>query len=444
MRNIIAVVITLFISISSFAQQGINYKALIKDDLGNIVANNPNVTIQFEILRGSPQNSVYRELHSSFTDANGITSVNIGEGALLTGSPTFSTIDWGSDEHFLNVKINTGSGLTDMGTTAFKTVPYALSSMDNQWLVNGNNISTKNSGNTGIGENNPTAKLDVNGNLRLQLGTSVNEFSTDGNFSGNSNNAIPTESAVKTYVDNSGVFQTINNVTRNSGGSIATNDFLFGSTQLNYNGDETRKFFFDKSKGAIRGGFVNGTQWNTQNIGDFSTAFGFITEAVGDRSTALGSGTIASRFASTAIGNYNLGDSDGLFMIGNGTSDGNRNNAFVVKSNGDTVLDGELNTTSTGNANMVAIAYGTIASNGDISTGSSNFTVTKPYTGTYDITINNEVWNSTDYITVLSRITNTSGFIKAQTGTSGYFRVTASNYDNVYQNTAFSFVIYKP
>ena len=39
------------------------------------------------------------------------------------------------------------------------------------------------------------------GSIGAQLGASINEFSTDGTFSGNSNLAVPTEAAVKTYVD---------------------------------------------------------------------------------------------------------------------------------------------------------------------------------------------------------------------------------------------------
>jgi len=38
--------------------------------------------------------------------------------------------------------------------------------------------------------------------LTFNLGTDINEFSTDGTLSGNSDSAVPTEKAVKTYVDN--------------------------------------------------------------------------------------------------------------------------------------------------------------------------------------------------------------------------------------------------
>lgn len=55
-------------------------------------------------------------------------------------------------------------------------------------------------GDVGIGTTSPGAKLEINGNLKLQSGVAVNEFSTDGNLSGNSDLAIPTEKAVKTYL----------------------------------------------------------------------------------------------------------------------------------------------------------------------------------------------------------------------------------------------------
>ena len=48
----------------------------------------------------------------------------------------------------------------------------------------------------------PQATIDSNG-LTLSSGTNANEFSTDGTLAGDSDNAVPTEKAVKTYVDNS-------------------------------------------------------------------------------------------------------------------------------------------------------------------------------------------------------------------------------------------------
>jgi len=46
-----------------------------------------------------------------------------------------------------------------------------------------------------------SADLTVGGSLDLSTGASVNEFSTDATLAGNSDTAVPTEAAVKTYVD---------------------------------------------------------------------------------------------------------------------------------------------------------------------------------------------------------------------------------------------------
>ncbi|MBF8150864.1 hypothetical protein ITJ86_13205 [Winogradskyella sp. F6397] len=256
----------LFLTTLGFAQNGINYKAVIKDNIGNVVANDL-VVVQFSILQGAAQTNVFTETHSPSTDENGIITVNIGEGTPVSG--TFASIDWASEDHYLNVQINVGDGLTDMGTTQFKTVPYAIASGDKSWEVETDNVHvlTKN---VGIGTTAPTDLLHIyddetsginlsvpnfsdvsqiefkngsetgfhsfykilnredalrfeldtdlsatgegyeskmtlsNSGLELENGTRINEFSTDGTLAGNSNNAIPTEAAVKAYVDNRG------------------------------------------------------------------------------------------------------------------------------------------------------------------------------------------------------------------------------------------------
>ena len=83
-----------FITITSYAQQGINYKALVKDGSGNVVANDL-IQVQFSILQGVAQTNVYQETHTPTTDANGLIIVNIGEG---TTSDVFADIDW---EHMM-------------------------------------------------------------------------------------------------------------------------------------------------------------------------------------------------------------------------------------------------------------------------------------------------------------------------------------------------------
>lgn len=260
MKTLFTLFTILFISISSFAQQGINYKALIKDDLGNVVANEL-IEIQFTILTGV--SGVYQETHSPTTDNNGIVIVHIGEGIPSAGP--FDAIDWAEGSHFLNVQINTGEGLTDMGTTEFMAVPYAISSGDKSWESEFDNVHII-SKKAGIGTDTPTELLEIsdsstsgiklsvptysdtskiefsngietglytffkiknhndeltfevntdyNGSagfeeqmsisdqgVALEHGVRINEFSNDSSLGGFSTSAVPTESAVRFYVE---------------------------------------------------------------------------------------------------------------------------------------------------------------------------------------------------------------------------------------------------
>jgi hypothetical protein len=89
----------------------------------------------------------------------------------------------------------------------------------------------------------------------------------------------------------------------------------------------------------------NSTTFGSQTTasGDYSTAFGKSTSANGYYSTAMGYKTTASGYASLVIGLYNdsissretsIAANTPLFVVGNGTSDTTRNNAFVVRNNG--------------------------------------------------------------------------------------------------------------
>ncbi|MDN3493457.1 tail fiber domain-containing protein [Winogradskyella bathintestinalis] len=205
--------LALFLTFLGFTQNGINYKAVIKDEGGNIVANEL-IQVQFSVLENAT--TVYTESHVPTTDENGIVIVNIGEGTPIMG--TFDTIDWAADDHLLNVQVNIGGGLTDLGTTPFNAVPYSISAEkasdmelddltnvtgtpsngevlkfnganwvpgtdDGVWSLNGTEAYY--SGRVGIGVTDPEdfARLHVGGDLFVQtnLGEMVLGFPNNGN-----------------------------------------------------------------------------------------------------------------------------------------------------------------------------------------------------------------------------------------------------------------------
>ena len=124
MRNIL--LILLFISSISFAQNGINYQGAATDSLGNKLENQP-ISLKTSILQGGIEDSAsYSETHNTTTDQFGLFNVVIGLGEVLIGN--FDSIHWGADAHYLKVELDATGG-TDynlVSTTQMMSVPYAL------------------------------------------------------------------------------------------------------------------------------------------------------------------------------------------------------------------------------------------------------------------------------------------------------------------------------
>ncbi len=53
----------------------------------------------------------------------------------------------------------------------------------------------------GVGTETPAERLDVKGNIKLNTGVAVGEFSSDSTFARSGNQSVPTTQAVKTYID---------------------------------------------------------------------------------------------------------------------------------------------------------------------------------------------------------------------------------------------------
>jgi hypothetical protein len=127
------------------------------------------------------------------------------------------------------------------------------------------------------------------------------------------------------------------------------------STALGRNTSATGTYALASGSNTIAAG--NGSVafgGGTMAAGNTATVFGNASTASGDYSTAFGLYTTAQSYASFALGQYNIpqGDplawqpTDDLFIIGNGSSPTLRSNAFVVKKNGDTTVNGKLTATS--------------------------------------------------------------------------------------------------
>ena len=160
---------------------------------------------------------------------------------------------------------------------------------------------------------------------------------------------------------NSGAFSTASNVTSNSGGALATDDFVFGSSQLkndNTTTDDDSRMYYDKSKGAFRAGAVDGDQWDEAGVGDYSVAMGFNSEANGLYSVGMGFNSAASGESAIAIGRFSLASGTGSFAAG---ADDTSNPGIGPKASNRGSIAMGVNTISSGEA-AVATGFGSSAS----------------------------------------------------------------------------------
>lgn len=104
--------------------EGFNYQAVLRDNSGELIVNQ-SVQVRISILNeSSGGTTVYSEIHTLNTGANGEINLKIGTQIPETG--IFADINWGTDLKFMKVEVDEGSGYTDMGTLPLLSVPFAL------------------------------------------------------------------------------------------------------------------------------------------------------------------------------------------------------------------------------------------------------------------------------------------------------------------------------
>jgi hypothetical protein len=113
-------------SASAQVPEKMSYQAIVRNISGQVLANQ-NVAIRVSILQGSPAGAaVYSERITGITNVNGLVSLEIGSGTVLTG--TFNTINWSTGNYYLKTETDPtgGTNYTIAGTSQLLSVPYAM------------------------------------------------------------------------------------------------------------------------------------------------------------------------------------------------------------------------------------------------------------------------------------------------------------------------------
>ena len=167
---LIITLVFLLIGTSIFAQapQKMSYQAVIRNTSGTLVTSS-SVGMKISILQGSATGTViYSETQTASTNANGLVSLEIGGGTVISG--TFAGINWANGPYFIKTQTDPtgGTNYTIVGSSQLLSVPYALFSANGtpgpQGIQGPQGIAGTNGNDGATGPQGPQGIAGTNGN----------------------------------------------------------------------------------------------------------------------------------------------------------------------------------------------------------------------------------------------------------------------------------------
>lgn len=131
MRKIFTIVEVYLLTAGVFAQapEKMSYQAVIRNSNGQLVTNTRiGMRVSIQKYTGMPPTyqNVYVETHTPTTNQNGLVSIEVGDGAVVSG--VFANIDWSDGEYYIKTEIDPtgGTNYSISGISQLLSVPYAL------------------------------------------------------------------------------------------------------------------------------------------------------------------------------------------------------------------------------------------------------------------------------------------------------------------------------
>lgn len=119
------------ITITAQPPRGFHYQAVARDENRAVLANN-SITVYIN-LRAQSGSVIWEEQHGVTTNGLGMFSIEIlNDDSKKTGGSAgnLEDIDWSSGQYSLDVAIDPGNGLIDLGNYPLMSVPYANTALD--------------------------------------------------------------------------------------------------------------------------------------------------------------------------------------------------------------------------------------------------------------------------------------------------------------------------
>ena len=118
--------IVLTVTTTTQVPEKMSYQAVVRNTTNNLVTNQP-VGMQISILQGSSTGTaVYVETQTPTSNANGLVSLEIGGGTVVSGN--MATINWANGPYFIKTETDPtgGSSYTITGTSQLLSAPLCF------------------------------------------------------------------------------------------------------------------------------------------------------------------------------------------------------------------------------------------------------------------------------------------------------------------------------
>jgi len=188
-----------FQNLSAQAPNKMSYQAVVRN-ASNALVSNTNVGIQISILQTTATGTaVYVESHAVPTNLNGLATLEIGGGTLVSGN--FENINWANGPYFIKTETDPtgGTNYTISGTSQLLSVPFALFAKEAAftWSTNGNTVAASNTAFLGT-TNDQDVVFKRNNLISGRLGFINTAFGEQALESGGTNTSFNTAIGVRT------------------------------------------------------------------------------------------------------------------------------------------------------------------------------------------------------------------------------------------------------
>ena len=184
---IFAIVLLSTFQVLAQTPEKMSYQAIVRDGENNLVSNSI-VSLRIIVRQGSTTGTnSYEETHSAMSNSNGLVSLEIGSGNVVSGD--FDEIPWSDGPFFIETQVDPsgGSNYSIVGVTQLLSVPYALSAKNAEHVENVDIISVTSSRNISPTDINNTIECKqtavitlASGFSDMEIGDTINLEAHDG------------------------------------------------------------------------------------------------------------------------------------------------------------------------------------------------------------------------------------------------------------------------